>query len=151
MELKRIDNLWHFFATQNELFLKKDIGSRVRYQVQKGDSVVVHTFNPNFPLQASLSVFTREFTLPAKTYRADKKVFGISTPPKLSHQRPFFPKELLTLSAKYCVQVDRDVRGALKVTLYPFHPKNIHEIRTPVNHITQTLWGFKYFAELVKN
>ncbi|MCC5936045.1 MAG: hypothetical protein JJU34_02070 [Lunatimonas sp.] len=151
MELHRIDNLWHFFATQNELFLKKEVSRRVSYQVQKQHIALVHSFNPKFPLQSFLTVQPKSFRNVVDTFVAERKQFGIQTPLNLSHQRMFFPKEILLLRNKFSLKVERDSHAQVRVTLTPFLPKNIQDIRTPINHLSEHLWGFRYFLELVKN
>lgn len=151
MELKRIDSLWHFFATQNDLFLKKEVVKNVSYKLARKDILIHHCFNPKFPLLSKLSIQPKAFGVSVASYVAEKKRFGIHMPAPFSLQKPFFPREVLQLSSAHTVQVDRDKDRNLKVTLIPFLPKNIHEIRKPVNQITSCLWGFKYFSELVKN
>ena len=151
MDLKKIDTLWHFFATQNNLFLKKAVDKEVSYSMRKGDIEVRHTFNPKFTAESSLSIQSHNFEVAVRQYAAAKKRFGI----KVSFQKPneglFFPKELMKLSSLYSFYVEKDRFGGIKETLVPFLPKKITDVYKPVNLITKTLWDFHFFSETIKN
>jgi hypothetical protein len=151
MELKRIDNLWHFFATQNQLFLKKEVDNRVLYTLKKNKIRLIHSFNPRFTIQSSLSIGPESFEMAVKTYAVSQKRFGMpKTLPNL--QKPiFFPKELLKLSGNYSLLIEKDRFKNLRVTLEPFLPKNIKNTSSPINLISETLWAFRYFSNTVKN
>ncbi|MEX2564888.1 MAG: hypothetical protein WD431_02990 [Cyclobacteriaceae bacterium] len=151
MELKKIDNLWHFFATQNQLFLKKTVDSKVKYCFNKNQINVCHSFNPKFIEQSSLIITPIGFEMGMEHYASSKKKFGCKTPTMKLHQKLFFPKELLKLNASYTLYVEKDRFKNFKIILEPFHPKNIKEILHPVNLITEILWGFRFFSEVVKN
>lgn len=151
MELKRIDNLWHFFATQNQLFLKKEIDSRVLYTLKKNEIKLTHTFNPLLTIQSSLSIGPETFEMAVNSYAASKKRFGLPGT-SLKHQKNiFFPKELLKLTGNFSLLVERDRFKNLRVTLEPFLPKNIKNTSSPINLISETLWAFRYFSNTVKN
>ncbi|AKP51460.1 phage portal protein [Cyclobacterium amurskyense] len=150
MELKRIDNLWHFFATQNQLFLKKHIDNKVLYVFKKNKIQLIHSFNPRFTAQSSLSIGPESFEMGVETYAASKKRFGLPTALNL-HQRLFFPKELLKLTSRYSLIIEKDRFKNLRVTLEPFIPKNIKDTSAPINLICETLWSFRYFSNTVKN
>lgn len=151
VELKRIDNLWHFFATQNNLFLKKQVGKEICYQLVKGQIELIHVFRPNFLEQSGLTMQSKGFGKAVATYSSQKKRFGIKAPFYKPNEKIFFPKELLLLSATYTTHVEKDGAGLWKVVLMPFKPKNIGEIIKPVNLITGTLWDMVYFSETIKN
>ena len=151
VELKRIDNLWHFFATQNNLFLKKKVDKEVCYQLVKGQIELIHIFRPNFLEQSSLTMRSKGFGRPISHYSSPKKRFGIKEPFYKSKEKIFFPKELLMLSSKYTTHVEKDSAGLWKLVLIPFKPKNIAEILKPVNLITNALWDMVYFSETIKN
>ncbi|GEO23173.1 hypothetical protein [Cyclobacterium qasimii] len=150
MELKRIDNLWHFFATQNQLFLKKEIDNKVLYVFAKNKIKLVHSFNPRFTAQSSLSISPESFEMAVETYAASKKRFGLPAAINMQ-QRVFFPKELLKLTSRFSLIVEKDRFKNLRVTLEPFAPKNIKETSSPINLISETLWSFRYFSNTVKN
>jgi hypothetical protein len=151
MELKRIDNLWHFFATQNQLFLKKEIDSRVLYTLKKNKIKLIHSFNPRFSIQSSLSIGPEAFEMAVDSYAASQKRFGLPAT-ALKLQKPiFFPKELLKLTGNFSLIVERDRFKNLRVTLEPFLPKNIKNTSSPINLISETLWAFRYFSNTVKN
>lgn len=80
-----------------------------------------------------------------------KKRFGIKEPFYKSHEKIFFPKELLVLSTKYTTFVEKDSVGLWKMVLMPFRPKNMGEILKPVNLIANSLWDMVYFSETIKN
>lgn len=151
MELKRIDSLWHFFATQNNLFLKKEVEREVIYKMRKGNIEVVHTFKPNFLQESSLTIQSYNFELAVHHYASAKKRFGIKVPFQKPNQRLFFPKELLKLNGLFSFYVEKDRAGALKVVLIPFQPKKIADVYKPVNLITTSLWGLHFFSETIKN
>ncbi|MEX2513310.1 MAG: hypothetical protein WD398_10425 [Cyclobacteriaceae bacterium] len=151
MELKKIDSLWHFFATQNQLFLKKRVDSKVQYCLNKNQINVCHCFNPKFVGQSSLTIHPVGFEMGMEHYASGQKKFGIKPPNIKVHQKLFFPKELLKLNAKYTIYVEKDRFRNLKIILEPFHPKNIKDILHPVNFITENLWGFRFFSEIIKN
>lgn len=73
VELKRIDNLWHFFATQNNLFLKKKVDNEICYQLVKGQIELIHVFRPNFLDQSSLTMRSKGFGRPIAQYATQKK------------------------------------------------------------------------------
>ena len=151
VELKRIDNLWHFFATHNNLFLKKQVGKEICYQLVKGQIELIHVFRPNFLDQSSLTMQSKSFGRPVAKYSSEKKRFGIKAPFYKSKEKIFFPKELLMLTASYSTYVEKDSGGLWRLVLMPFKPKNIGEIIKPVNLITNTLWDMVYFSETIKN
>lgn len=151
MELRRIDNLWHFFATQNDLFLKKEVHRKVKYEFDRKSIRFIHYLNPKFPLQSQLIVSHRDFDLGVERYMVSKMRFGMKKVPKPSFQQQFFPKELLKLTNTFNLHVERDRQKRYQVILEPFVPKNIGEIRKALNHVTSTLWGYPYFSELIKN
>src|SRR5690554_1637538 len=151
MELKRIDNLWHFFATQNNLFLKKTVEKEVSYKMRKGDIEIIHTIKPNFLEESSLTIQSHKFEIGVRQYAVAKKRFGIKIPFHKPNESLFFPKELLKLSSIYSFYVEKDRSGGLKVTLIPFMPKKISEVYKPVNLVTETLWNFNFFSETIKN
>lgn len=151
LELNRIDNLWHFFATQNNLFLKKTVEKEVSYKMRKGDIVVIHTLKPNFLEESSLTIQSHNFEIGVRHYAAAKKRFGIKTPFQKPNERLFFPKELLKLTGIYSFYVEKDRAGGMKVTLVPFIPKKISDIFKPVNLVTTNLWNFNFFSETIKN
>ena len=151
MELRRIDNLWHFFATQNNLFLKKNVETEVSYKMRKGDIEVIHTIKPNFLEASSLTIQSQNFEIGIRHFAAAKKRFGIKVPFHKPNERLFFPKELLKLSSSYSFYVEKDRSGGLKVTLLPFIPRKISDVYKPVNLVTMTLWNFHFFSETIKN
>lgn len=151
MELKRIDNLWHFFATQNQLFLKKKVSAEVSYCFTKNNIHLCHAFNPKFLDHSSLCMKPAGYELAVENYASGQKKFGLKQMPVNVHQRLFFPKELLKLNSCYNIYIERDRFRNLKITLEPFRPKNTREIIKTVNLISGTLWGFKYFSEVIKN
>ncbi|HLT07467.1 MAG TPA: hypothetical protein VK014_08060 [Cyclobacteriaceae bacterium] len=151
MDLKRIDTLWHFFATQNGLFLKKIVEKEVSYKMRKGDIEVRHTINPQFLTASSLCIQAHDFEMAVKQYAVAKKRFGIKVPFQKPNEGLFFPKELLRLSALYSFYVEKDRLGRLRVILEPFIPKKISEVYKPVNLVTKTLWQFNFFSETIKN
>lgn len=150
MELKRIDNLWHFFATQNQLFLKKEIDTRVFYTFTKNNIKLSHVFNPNFTAHSKLSIGPENFEMAVEIYAASQKRFGLPSPVNLQ-QRLFFPKELLTLSTRFSFTVEKDRFKNLRVTLEPFIPKTIKDTSSPINLICEKLWSFRYFSNTIKN
>ncbi|MEX2593394.1 MAG: hypothetical protein WD426_11515 [Anditalea sp.] len=151
MELKRIDTLWHFFATQNNLFLKKSVEKEVSYRIIKEGIELIHSFSPNFLEQSSLTIQSKNFEMAVHYYASGKKQFGIKVPFHKPNEKLFFPKELLKLNSLFNLYVEKDRSRLMKVTLVPFHPKNIHQILKPVNLITKTLWNSVYFSETIKN
>jgi len=151
VDLKRIDALWHFFATQNHLFLKKTVETEVVYKIRKGDIEVSHTFNPRFLSESNLCIQNSKFEMAVRHYGAAKRRFGIKVPFQKPNEGIFFPKELLKLNGLYSFYVEKDRVGAMKVTLVPFLPKKIADIYKPVNLVTKTLWGFNFFSETIKN
>lgn len=151
MELKRIDTLWHFFATQNNLFLRKSVEKEVSYRMIKAGIELIHSFRPNFLEQSSLIVQARDFEMAVQYYASAKKRFGIKEPFHKPNEKLFFPKELLKLNSLFNLYVERDRSGLMKITLAPFHPKTIDQILKPVNLITMTLWNMRYFSETIKN
>ena len=151
MDLKRIDTLWHFFATQNNLFLKKTVETEVCYKMRKGEVEVLHTFNPRFLSESSLSIQNPNFEIAVRHFGAAKKRFGIKVPFQKPNEGLFFPKELLKLTSLHSFYIEKDRMGAIKVTLIPFLPKRISDIHKPVNLVTKTLWGFNFFSETIKN
>ncbi|MFC4874098.1 hypothetical protein [Negadavirga shengliensis] len=151
MELKRIDNFWHFFATQNQLFLKKKVGSEVRYCFTKNSINLCHTLNPKFLSESRLSMKHMDYELGVEHYASAKRRFGFKLMPENVHQRLFFPKEILKLNSNFSLYVERDRFRNFKVTIEPFHPRNIREIMRAANLVSETLWGFKYFSETIKN
>jgi hypothetical protein len=151
MELKRIDNLWHFFATQNQLFLKKEVGATITYCLKKNKISACHSFNPKSARHSALTLYPDGFGMAVDYYTAGHKKFGLKTPALKVHQQLFFPSELLKLNACFNVYVERDRFKNLKVRLEPFHPKKIQEVLKPANLISETLWGFKFFSEIIKN
>ena len=151
MELKRIDTLWHFFVTQNHLFLKRKVDKEVSYQIIKGEIELIHQFQPNFLKQSSLIIQNKNFEVPVQHYAAEKKRFGIKLPFQKPNEKLFFPKELLKLTNIFNFYVDKDRVGGLRVTLVPFQPKNFGEILKPVNLVTKTLWSLTFFSETIKN
>lgn len=151
MELKRIDTLWHFFATQNNLFLKKSVEKEVSYRLIKGDIALTHSFRPNFLEQSILTIQSKDFEMAVHHYASAKRRFGFKVPFHNSHEKLFFPKELLKLNSHFNVYVEKDRSGRWNVALVPFHPKNIHQILKPVNLVTKTLWHTVYFSETIKN
>jgi hypothetical protein len=151
VELKRIDNLWHFFATQNNLFLKKKVDKEICYKLVKGQIELIHVFLPNFLEQSSLTIRSKGFGRPIAHYTSQKKRFGVKEPFYKPNEKIFFPKELLMLSTKHSVYVEKDPTGLWKVVLMPFQPKNIGDILKPVNLITHILWNTAYFSETIKN
>jgi hypothetical protein len=151
MELKRIDNLWHFFATQNDLFLKKEVHQQVKYQFDRKSIRFTHLLNPKFPLQSQLIVCHQDFDLGVDRYMVSKMRFGLKKLPKQSFQQQFFPNDLLKLSNTFNLHIERDRQKRYKVILEPFVPKNMGEIRKALNQITRSLWGYPYFSELIKN
>lgn len=151
MELKRIDRLWHFFAIQNNLFLKKEVAKEVSYKVRKGNIEVIHIFKPKFLEESSLTVQNHDFEFGVRHYASAKKRFGIKVPFKRPNEQLFFPKELLKLNTSHSFYVEKDRFGAVKVTLIPFLPKKIADVYKPVNLITQTLWEFNFFSETIRN
>jgi hypothetical protein len=151
LELKRIDTLWHFFATQNNLFLKKSVEKEVSYRFLKGEIELTHSFRPHFLEQSILTIRSKNFEIGVHYYASAKKRFGIKAPFHPPNEKLFFPKELLKLNSQYNIYVEKDRFGLLKVTLIPFSPKNINQILKPVNLITTTLWKMVYFSETIKN
>lgn len=151
MELRRIDTLWHFFATQNHLFLKKEVEKEVSYRMVKGNIELVHQFKPNFLEMSNLIIRSKDFQFSVRHYSVAKKRFGIKVPFHRPNEKLFFPKELLKLSNLYNFYVEKDQSGQVQVTLTPFLPKNIDQILKPVNLISQTLWKTNYFSETIKN
>ncbi|WP_114748331.1 hypothetical protein [Pleomorphovibrio marinus] len=151
MELKRIDNLWHFFATQNDLFLKKEVHQVVEYEFEHRKIRLTHSLNPKIPLHSHLVLSHRDFDLGVDRYTVSKKRFGLKSTPRQTFQQQFFPNELMKLTSAFNLYVERDRHKHIKVTLEPFVPKNIREIRNPVNLISKCLWRFSYFSELIKN
>ena len=151
MELKRIDTLWHFFATQNNLFLKKKVDGEVSYKIIKGDIELVHVFKPNFLELSSLTIQSKSFGMAVQYYAAAKKRFGIKAPHYKLNEKLFFPKELLKLSSLCSFYAERDRAGSFKVTIVPFHPKTISQTLKPINLITKTLWNTLFFSETIKN
>ncbi|MDO6438832.1 hypothetical protein Q4534_15515 [Cyclobacterium sp. 1_MG-2023] len=150
MELKRIDNIWHFFATQNQLFLKKEIDTRVLYVFKKNKIKLLHAFNPSFTAHSNLSIGPENFEMAVETYAASQKRFGLPSPVNLQ-QRIFFPKELLVLSSRFSFVVEKDRFKNIRVTLEPFIPKTIKDTSSPINLICETLWSFRYFSNTIKN
>lgn len=151
MDLKRIDTLWHFFATQNSLFLKKTVEKEVCYKMRKGKVEIKHVFNPQFLAESSLSIQVHNFEMAVRQHAVAKKRFGFKVPFHKPNEGLFFPKELLKLSALYDLYVEKDRFGGLRVTLAPFMPKKISEVYKPVNLVTKTLWDFNFFSETIKN
>ena len=151
MELRRIDTLWHFFATQNQLFLKKVVEKEVSYRMVKGNIELVHQFRPNFLEMSSLIIRSKDYQIGVQHYAVAKKRFGIKVPFLRPNEKLFFPKELLKLSNLYNFYVEKDPSGHTQVTLTPFLPKNIDQILKSVNLISQTLWKTNYFSETIKN
>ncbi|WP_163380976.1 hypothetical protein [Cyclobacterium sp. SYSU L10401] len=151
MELKRIDNIWHFFATQNQLFLKKEVNQEVQYSFSKNNIKLIHSFNPKFTGQSSLSMAPDSFEMAVKTYAAGQKKFGLPAPMVQVHQRLFFPKELLKLTANFALFVEKDRFNHFRVTLDSFVPRSIRQTHQPINFISENLWKFRYFSETIKN
>jgi hypothetical protein len=151
VELKRIDTLWHFFATQNNLFLKKRVEKEICYQLLKGNIELIHLFKPNFLEQSSLTIQSQGFETSVNHYASAKKRFGIKEPFYRPNEKIFFPKEMLKLTSIYNLYVEKDRSGLWKVILIPFRPKIIKEILKPVNLVTKTLWNTFYFSETIKN
>jgi hypothetical protein len=151
VELKRIDTLWHFLVTQNQLFLKRNVDKEVTYRIVKGEIELRHQFQPNFLEKSSLIIQNKNFGVPVQHYSAEKKRFGIKLPFQKPNERLFFPKELLRLANIFSFYVDKDKAGGLRVTLIPFQPKNFREIIKPVNLVTKTLWSLMFFSETIKN
>ncbi len=151
MELRRIDNLWHFFATQNDLFLKKEVHQKVKYEFERKTLKITHLLNPKFPLQSQLVVSHKDFEMGVDRYMVSKLRFGWGKQAQPGLQQQFFPKELLKLQHSFGLHIERDRQKRFKVILEPFVPKNIGEIRKVLNHVTKTLWGHPYFSELIKN
>jgi len=151
VDLKRIDTLWHFFATQNSLFLKKTVEKEISYKVRKGEIEVKHRFNPQFLSESSLSIQAYNFEMPVRQYAAAKKRFGIKVPFQKPNEGIFFPKELLKLTALFSFYVEKDRFGRFRVTIAPFIPKKIPEVYKPVNLVTTALWNFNFFSETIKN
>lgn len=123
MELKRIDTLWHFFATQNNLFLRKKVEMEISYTFLKGNIQVIHIFKPNFLEYSSLTIQARDFEVAVQHYAAAKKRFGIKEPFPKNYGKLFFPKELLKLKNIHSFFVEKDRSGLMKVTLVPFSSK----------------------------
>lgn len=151
MELKRIDNIWHFFATQNQLFLKKEVNQDVSYIFRKNKIMLRHAFNPRFIGQSTLTLGPDSFEMAVESRSVVKKKFGFRQPPVKVHQRLFFPKELLKLTASFSITVEKDRFRNIRVTLEPFIPQTIKKTFHPVNFISEMLWGFRYFSETIKN
>ncbi|WP_375585016.1 hypothetical protein [Cyclobacterium xiamenense] len=151
MELKRIDNLWHFFATQNQLFLKKKTGQEVAYTFVKHNILLTHLFNPRFTSQSVLTIGPESFELAVESQAAGRKRFGLPGQAIKVHQRLFFPRDLLRLTAHFSVTVERDRFRNIRVSLEPFVPQTIIKTYQPVNFISEILWGFRYFSETIKN
>ncbi|WP_152520512.1 hypothetical protein [Cyclobacterium qasimii] len=110
----------------------------------------MHSFNPRFTAQSSLSISPESFEMAVETYAASKKRFGLPAAINMQ-QRVFFPKELLKLTSRFSLIVEKDRFKNLRVTLEPFAPKNIKETSSPINLISETLWSFRYFSNTVKN
>lgn len=151
MDLKRIDTLWHFFATQNSLFLKKTVEKVISYKFRKGEIEIKHTLNPKFLSESSLSIQAHNFEIPVQQYAAAKKRFGVKVPFQKPNEGIFFPKELLKLAATFSFYVEKDRFGRFRVTIAPFIPKKISEVYKPVNLVSMTLWNFNFFSETIKN
>ena len=151
MDLKRIDTLWHFFATQNHLFLKKTVEKEISYKMRKGEIEVIHSFNPQFLSASTLFIQAHNFEIPVQQYAAAKKRFGIKVPFQKPNEGIFFPKELLKLRALYSFYVEKDRFGRFRVTVEPFIPKKIQDVYKPVNLVTTALWNFNFFSETIKN
>ncbi len=151
MELKRIDTIWHFFATQNQLFLKKEVNHEVCYSFIKNKIKLRHAFNPRFTGQSTLTLGPDSFEMAVESQSAGKKKFGFHRPPVKVHQQLFFPKELLKLTGSFSITVEKDRFRNIRVTLEPFVPKTIKKTSHPVNFISEMLWGFRYFSETIKN
>ena len=151
MELRRIDTLWHFFATQNHLFLKKEVENEVVYRMVKADIELAHQFKPNFLEMSNLIIRSKDFQIGVQHYAVAKKRFGIKVPVHRPNEKLFFPKELLKLSNLYNLYVEKDQGGQVQIVLTPFIPKNTDQILKSVNLITQALWKTKYFSETIKN
>ncbi len=151
MELKRIDNLWHFFATQNQLFLKKEVGREVCYTLVKNKIRLTHSFNPRFTGQSVVTIGPESFELAVESQAAGKKKFGLPGPAIKVHQRLFFPRDLLRLTAHFSITVEKDRFRNIRVSLEPFVPQTIKKTYQPVNFISEILWGFRYFSETIKN
>lgn len=151
MELKRIDTLWHFLVTQNQLFLKRNVDKEVTYRIIKGEIELIHQFQSNFLVKSRLIIQNKNFAVPVEHYAAEKKRFGIKVPFQKPNERLFFPKELQKLANIFNFYVDKDKAGGLRVTLMPFQPKNFREILKPVNLVTKTLWSLTFFSETIKN
>ncbi|SHM65126.1 hypothetical protein SAMN04488057_102485 [Cyclobacterium lianum] len=151
MELKKIDTIWHFFATQNQVFLKKEVSQDVHYIFKKNDIQLSHFFNPKFVGQSSLCMAPVAFEMAVQSYAAGQKKFGFPAPPVKVHKKLFFPRDLLKLTANYNLYVEKDRFNHFRVTLDGFIPRNIRQTYQPINFISQTLWGFRYFSETIKN
>lgn len=151
MELKRIDTIWHFFATQNHVFLKKQVEQEIHYSFTKNNIILIHSFNPKFTGQSSLSLGPADFEMAVKSYAAGQKKFGIPSPIIKVHQKLFFPRELLKLTASFTLYVEKDRFNHFRVILEGFIPRNIRQTYQPINFISETLWKFRYFSETIKN
>lgn len=151
MELKRIDTLWHFFVTQNHLFLKRKVDKEISYRIIKGEIELIHQFQPNFLEQSSLILQNKNFAAPVQHYAAERKRFGIKLTFHKPNEKIFFPKELLKLTNLFNFYVDKDRLGGMRVTLMPFKPKKMGEILKPVNLVTKSLWNLTFFSETIKN
>lgn len=151
MDLKKIDTLWHFFATQNHLFLKKSVEKEIGYKMRKGEIEVIHRFNPQFLSASTLVIQNHNFEMAVQQYAGAKKRFGIKAPFQKPNEGMFFPKELLKLRALYSFYVEKDRFGRWRVRIEPFFPKKIQDVHKPVNLVTTALWNFNFFSQTIKN
>src|SRR5690606_36783623 len=129
--LKRTDALWHFFATQNSLFLKETVEKVISYKLRKGEIEIKHTLNPRFLSESSLAIQAHNFEIPVEQYAAAKKRFGVKVPFQKPNEGIFFAKELLNLAATCSYYVEKHRFGSFRVTIAPFIPKKISEVYQP--------------------
>lgn len=154
MDLQRINNLWKFLVIKNNLKLDCYKNEEVTFEIQKGNLVVQHIFNPRFLQQSKLTIFEKHFQESCchLTFTASRKRFGFKEKPASAVTKQiFFPKELLQQLHKFDLEIKKDRKGQYKVSIAPFFPKNIYEILDPLNPIARTFWVKNFFAEGIRN
>jgi hypothetical protein len=154
MDLQRINNLWKFLVIKNNLKIECYRHETVTFEIQKGNLVLQHVFNPRFLQQSKLIIFEKNFqeNFCHLSYVSSKKRFGFKEKPVSAATRQiFFPKEILEKLHKFDLEIKKDRNGQYKVSIAPFFPKNIYEILDCLNPITRTFWVKNFFAEGIRN